>query len=85
MTRFTAEGGAEAGHVRSSGYTPDDTHQRCSETSVMEIPSKEQITATFDALVAEDALVYGPHQVLEYECDGYPVSAHLLDARRRRN
>jgi hypothetical protein len=44
----------------------------------MEIPSKEQIIATFDALVADDVLVYGPHQLLEYECDGYPVSARAF-------
>lgn len=42
----------------------------------MDIPSKAQIVATFDALVAEDVLVYGPHEVVEYDCEGYPVSAH---------
>ena len=61
----------------SSVYTPDDTYQVYTETHTMEIPSKEQMIATFDALVAEDVLVYGPHQVFEYDCDGYPVSAPL--------
>lgn len=40
----------------------------------MAIPSKESIIATFDALVAEEVLIYGPHQVVEQDCNGYPVS-----------
>jgi hypothetical protein len=43
----------------------------------MEIPSEVQIVATFDTLVSDGLLIYGPHQVIEYDCEGYPVSPTL--------
>jgi ATP adenylyltransferase len=41
----------------------------------MVLPPLDQIIAVFDELVAEGVIAYGPYQVIEKDCDGYPVSA----------
>ena len=33
-----------------------------------------KITALFDQLTAEGVLIYGPHESVVHEADGYPVS-----------
>lgn len=38
---------------------------------------EEKITALFDQLVSENVLVYGPHQSIKCEADGYPVSSAI--------
>lgn len=40
----------------------------------MALPPLDQIIATFDKLVAEEIVAYGPYQKIEKDCDGYPVS-----------
>lgn len=37
--------------------------------------NEEKIIAVFDQLVSEDVLVYGPHESIVREAEGYPVSA----------
>jgi hypothetical protein len=35
--------------------------------------SNESITALFDQLVSENIIVYGPHESIKCEAEGYPV------------
>lgn len=39
--------------------------------------SEEKITSLFDQLVSENVLVYGPHESIKCEADGYPVSLSI--------
>ncbi|KAF2689793.1 hypothetical protein K458DRAFT_358866 [Lentithecium fluviatile CBS 122367] len=50
----------------------------------MAIPSKAQIVATFDALVADGVLVYGPHEAIEHDCDGYPLEFRICASLSRK-
>ena len=36
--------------------------------------NEEAVTSLFDKLVSENILVYGLHQSIKREADGYPVS-----------
>ncbi|KAF2462652.1 uncharacterized protein BDR25DRAFT_347664 [Lindgomyces ingoldianus] len=35
--------------------------------------SKKEILATFDQLVSDGVIIYGPHEVIEHDCEGYPL------------
>ena len=37
------------------------------------IPPKEDIIATFDQLVADGVVLYGPYRTIERDAGGYPV------------
>jgi hypothetical protein len=39
----------------------------------MEDLSEEALTTTFDKLVSEGVIVYGPHESVKVEAEGYPV------------
>ena len=41
--------------------------------------SEAKLLADFDQLVDEGVIVYGPHEVVEVACDGYPVSLCLIN------
>lgn len=42
----------------------------------MEALSEDKVTATFDHLVQEGVIAYGPSTVIDVDANGYPVS-HL--------
>lgn len=42
--------------------------------------NEETITALFDQLVSENVVVYGPHQSVTHEAEGYPVSRAIRDS-----
>lgn len=39
--------------------------------------NEEKITSLFDQLVSEEVLVYGPHESIKREADGFPVSQSI--------
>ncbi len=36
--------------------------------------SEEKILSTFEQLVQDGIVVYEPHEIIEEDCEGYPVS-----------
>ncbi|KAF2256917.1 hypothetical protein BU26DRAFT_31978 [Trematosphaeria pertusa] len=50
----------------------------------MELPRKEQILATFDQLVSEGIVIYGPHRVIEEDCEGYLVEFRVCPSQAKK-
>ena len=44
----------------------------------MDVLSEEKILTTFDQLVSEGSIVYGPYETIKEDCEGYPVSPFNL-------
>jgi ATP adenylyltransferase len=40
--------------------------------------SEVEILATFDQLVSEGAITFGPYETIKEDCDGYPVGFSIL-------
>jgi len=40
--------------------------------------SEAEIIATFDKLVSERAITFGPYETVREDCDGYPVCISIF-------
>lgn len=46
----------------------------------MDDVSEAKLTDTFDELVSQAVIVYGPHESVKLEAEGYPVSNQTIKA-----
>ncbi|KAF2107839.1 hypothetical protein BDV96DRAFT_505521 [Lophiotrema nucula] len=46
--------------------------------------SDDKLLADFDQLVEEGVIVYGPHELVEVDCDGYPFEFRICPALKRK-
>ncbi|KAF2263784.1 hypothetical protein CC78DRAFT_267118 [Lojkania enalia] len=46
--------------------------------------SEQKIISTFDQLVAEGVIIYGPNEKIEIDCDGYPLEFRICPSLLRK-